>query len=253
MSQRLHEEFGVEESSITAESISATVGSEMRRSAILAVVIAVILMLLYIFVRFRDIRFATSAVLALIHDVLITLMCYAVLRISVGGSFIAVMLTILGYSINSTIVIFDRIREHMAFMGKRTSYEELVDGAVNMTLTRSILTNLTTFASILMLYILGVASIKEFTLPMMVGIVSGACSSVFLTGPLWHFFRTHFGSGAKEAAALEASRAAAPRTAGTEKAGAESAASGSGGSFEARRSGSNPNVIRKKKSRKGRR
>lgn len=197
LSDLLNQKFGVSKKSITAESISATVGSEMRRNAVMAVVIAVILMLLYIFIRFRDMRFAVSAVLALCHDVLIVLTCYAVLRISVGGSFIAVMLTILGYSINSTIVIFDRIREGLKSV-KKNRYEELVDESVNMTLTRSINTNLTTFASILMLYVLGVASIKEFTLPMMVGIVAGACSSVFLTGPLWHWMRMHVGKGAKE-------------------------------------------------------
>lgn len=197
LSDLLNQKFGVSKKSITAESISATVGSEMRRNAVMAVVIAVVLMLLYIFIRFRDLRFAVSAVLALCHDVLIVLTCYAVLRISVGGSFIAVMLTILGYSINSTIVIFDRIREGLKSV-KKNRYEELVDESVNMTLTRSINTNLTTFASILMLYVLGVASIKEFTLPMMVGIVAGACSSVFLTGPLWHWMRMHVGKGAKE-------------------------------------------------------
>ena len=141
------------------------------------------------FIRFKDIRFATSAVLALCHDVLITLMCYAILRISVGNAFIAVMLTILGYSINSTIVIFDRIRENLPYMKKVTGLRDLVNGAVNITLTRSIFTNLTTFASILMLYIIGVASIKEFTLPMIAGILAGACSSVFLTGPLWFFIQ----------------------------------------------------------------
>ncbi|MBQ6385419.1 MAG: protein translocase subunit SecD [Lachnospiraceae bacterium] len=247
MAEQLEEKFGVEEAKITAESISPTVGSEMRRSAILAVVIAVILMLLYIFIRFKDIRFATSAVLALIHDVLITLMCYAILRISVGGSFIAVMLTILGYSINSTIVIFDRIRENMTVMTKNDTFETLVDNSINMTLTRSILTNLTTFASILMLYVLGVASIKEFTLPMMVGILAGACSSVFLTGALWHYMRTHFGVDAKEyqkrAAKMEQKAAPSPAKEGGQN------ASGAGGSFEVKKSG-NPNVIRKKKVKK---
>ncbi len=244
MAEKLSKEFGIEETSITAESISATVGKEMRRSAIQAVVIAVVLMLLYIFIRFKDIRFATSAVLALCHDVLITLMSYAIIRISVGNSFIAVMLTILGYSINSTIVIFDRIREHMSGMPKNGSFEELVDGAVNMTLTRSIFTNLTTFSSILVLYIMGVASIKEFTLPMMVGIVAGTCSSVFLTGPLWFWMRTHLGKDAKEYQAVRA-RAAAKSAQAAGEDGKTAAAQA-----PVRREGGNPNVIRKKKQKK---
>ena len=184
MEKTLTSKLNVKDGDIQAESISATVGSEMRRSAIIAVVIAVALMLFYIFVRFNDIRFATSAIIALCHDVLITLMSYAILRISVGNSFIAVMLTILGYSINSTIVIFDRIREMRA--ASKDSMYDVVNNAVNMTLTRSIFTNLTTFASIFVLYLIGVASIKEFTLPMIVGVIAGACSSVFMTGPLWY-------------------------------------------------------------------
>ena len=249
MADKLSESFGVDESHITAESISPTVGKEMRKSAIQAVIIAVILMLLYIFIRFKDIRFASAAVIALIHDVLITLMSYAILRISVGNAFIAVMLTILGYSINSTIVIFDRIREMQPSFPKNGDLADLVNNAVNMTLTRSILTNLTTFSSILMLYILGVASIKEFTLPMMVGIVAGACSSVFLTGALWHFMRTHFGADAKEYQKMRAkaiSRAAAiPAESGKAAENAASAAEKS-----AVRTGGNPNVIRKKKVKK---
>ncbi len=249
MADKLSESFDVDESHITAESISPTVGKEMRKSAIQAVIIAVILMLLYIFIRFKDIRFASAAVIALIHDVLITLMSYAILRISVGNAFIAVMLTILGYSINSTIVIFDRIREMQPSFPKNGDLADLVNDAVNMTLTRSILTNLTTFSSILMLYVLGVASIKEFTLPMMVGIVAGACSSVFLTGALWHFMRTHFGADAKEYQKMRAkaiSRAAAiPAESGKAAENAASAAEKS-----AVRTGGNPNVIRKKKVKK---
>ena len=145
-------------------------------------------MLLYIFIRFRDFRYALSAILALVHDVLITLMVYAILRISVGNAFIAVMLTILGYSINSTIVIFDRVRELRKTRGDG-DLENLVDTSINMTMTRSIFTNLTTFISILGLYIIGVSTIKEFTLPMLCGIVAGGLSSVFLTGPLWYYMK----------------------------------------------------------------
>ena len=243
----LESKFGVASKDITAESISATVGKEMRNNAVLAVVIAVALMLLYIFIRFRDLRFALSAVLALCHDVAITLMSYAILRISAGNSFIAVMLTILGYSINSTIVIFDRIREKLPEMPKNGDLEVLVDGAINQTLTRSIFTNLTTFASILMLYVLGVSSIKEFTLPMMVGIVAGACSSVFLTGPLWYWMRTTFGKDAKEYRAMRARVAKAEAKKSTVS---PVKAEGSEASAAVAREGGNPNVIRKKKTKK---
>ena len=188
MADALEENFDVKDGNITTESISAAIGKEIRNNAIMAVAIAVALMLLYIFIRFRDIRFALSAILALLHDVLITLMVYAILRISVGSAFIAVMLTILGYSINSTIVIFDRVRELRKVRGE-ANLENLVDTSVNMTLTRSIFTNLTTFISILGLYVVGVSTIKEFTLPMMCGIVAGGLSSVFLTGALWYHMK----------------------------------------------------------------
>ena len=234
LTDSLSENFGIDSASITTENISATVGAEMRNDAILAVVVAVVLMLLYIFIRFKDMRFATSAVIALIHDVLVTLAAYAILRISVGNSFIAVMLTILGYSINSTIVIFDRIRENLQTANKGTNLAELVNASINRTLTRSIYTNLTTLASILVLYIVGVTSIKEFTLPMMVGIVAGTFSSVFLTGPLWYLMRTRLGKDAADYA-HEVAAAKAP------------AASGNAAAAEGVRSSKNPNVIRKKK------
>ena len=240
LTDELEKNFQIASESITTENISATVGKEMRNAAILAVVIAVVLMLLYIFIRFKDIRFATSAVIALLHDVMITLTAYAILRISVGNSFIAVMLTILGYSINSTIVIFDRIREKLAGATKSSDLRAIVNGAINQTLTRSIYTNLTTLASILVLYIMGVASIKEFTLPMMVGIVAGTFSSVFLTGPLWYLMRTRLGKEAKE---FKAAEARAARIKADEEAGTAPANGGV-------RSANNPNVIRKKKKKK---
>ena len=188
MADALESNFKVKDENISTESISAAIGKEMRASAIKAVLVAIILMLLYIFIRFRDFRYALSAILALVHDVLITFMVYAILRISVGSAFIAVMLTILGYSINSTIVIFDRVRELRKTRGDG-DLENLVDTSINMTMTRSIFTNLTTFISILGLYIIGVSTIKEFTLPMLCGIVAGGLSSVFLTGPLWYYMK----------------------------------------------------------------
>ena len=190
MNTAIKEAFEVSEDHITTENISSTISSEMRRDAVVSVIIAIILMLLYILFRFKDIRFASSAVIALAHDVLVVFAAYAVVRISVGSSFIACMLTILGYSINATIVIFDRIRENLRLSGKRADLTELIDRSISQTLTRSIFTSLTTFASIAALYAVGVPSIREFALPLMVGIIAGGFSSVCVTGPLWHLMRT---------------------------------------------------------------
>ena len=169
----MQNEFGVKEE-IATENISSTVSSEMRMDAVIAVIIATIFMLLYIWFRFKDIRFATSAVVALLHDVLVVLAFYAIARVSVGNTFIACMLTIVGYSINATIVIFDRIREEMKNSSRNTDLKDLVNRCITQTLTRSIYTSLTTFVMVAVLYVMGVSSIKEFALPLMAGIVCGA-------------------------------------------------------------------------------
>lgn len=182
--------FSVKEDEITIENISSTVSSEMRQDAIVAVLVATICMLLYIWFRFKDIRFATSAVLALVHDVLIVLGFYVVARVSVGNTFIACMLTIVGYSINATIVIFDRIREELKTKKRGEELDTLVNRCITKTLTRSIYTSLTTFVMVAVLYVMGVSSIKEFALPLMVGIVCGAYSSVCITGALWYMMKT---------------------------------------------------------------
>ena len=185
------ENFQVDDSLISAESISSTVSSEMRRDAFIAVVVATICMLIYIWFRFKDIRFASSAVLALVHDVLVVLAFYALFRVSVGNAFIACMLTIVGYSINATIVIFDRIRENMQGVSKKKlDLKEVVNLSITQTLTRSIYTSLTTFIMIAVLYVIGVAAIREFALPIMVGIVCGAYSSVCITGALWYVLKS---------------------------------------------------------------
>ena len=196
LSQKLNEKFGVDESTITAESISSTVSNEMRQDAIVAVIIAAICMLIYIWLRFKDIRFGASAVLALLHDVLIVLAFYAIARISVGNTFIACMLTIIGYSINASIVIFDRIRENLSNSKKHSdeALKEIVNRSITQTLTRSIYTSLTTFITIAALFILGVPSIREFAAPLIVGIVAGAFSSVCISGPLWYILKTKFKS-----------------------------------------------------------
>ena len=190
LNQKLVDTFGVDESTISAESISSTVSSEMRRDAAIAVIVATLCMLLYIWFRFKDVRFASSAVLALVHDVLVVLAFYALARVSVGNTFIACMLTIVGYSINATIVIFDRIRENLKLTGKKPDLAEVVNLSITQTLTRSIYTSFTTFVMVFVLFILGVASIREFALPIMVGIICGAYSSVCITGSLWYVMKT---------------------------------------------------------------
>ncbi len=190
--EALEVSVGVSEEDIQeSQNISSTISSEMRNDAIWAVIIATICMLLYIWLRFRDIRFASAAVIALVHDVLIVLTFYALSRTSVGTTFIACMLTLVGYSINATIVIFDRIRENLAAeAGNRdVDYEYLVNNSITQTLSRSIYTSLTTFIMVLVIFILGVSSLREFTGPLMVGIACGAYSSVFLTGSIWYMFK----------------------------------------------------------------
>ncbi|MDE7066358.1 MAG: protein translocase subunit SecF, partial [Schaedlerella arabinosiphila] len=192
-------QFQADEDKIATENISATVSSEMRQDAIVAVIVATICMLLYIWFRFKDIRFATSAVIALLHDVLVVLAFYVVARVSVGNTFIACMLTIVGYSINATIVIFDRIREELRTKKKNEGMDQLVNRCITRTLTRSIYTSLTTFVMVLVLFIMGVSSIKEFALPLMVGIICGAYSSVCITGALWYIMKNREGRKAETA------------------------------------------------------
>ena len=193
----LADSFNVSSDDVQSETISATISSEMKSDAVVAVVIATLCMLLYIWFRFKDIRFATSAVAALIHDVLVVLAFYAVSKTSVGNTFIACMLTIVGYSINATIVIFDRIRENLKEMPKKTELQDIVNISITQTLSRSINTSFTTFVMVAVLYILGVTSIREFALPLMVGIVCGAYSSVCITGALWFVMRKHLGKKQK--------------------------------------------------------
>ncbi len=186
LNQAMVDQFGVDEALITAESISGAVSQEMKRDAVSAVIIATVCMLIYIWFRFKDIRFAASAVLALIHDVLVVLTCYAVAKWSVGSTFIACMLTIVGYSINATIVIFDRIRENLQSKSHKESLEALVNRSITETFTRSINTSLTTFIMVFVLFIMGVSSIREFALPLMAGIIFGGYSSICVTGALWY-------------------------------------------------------------------
>lgn len=165
--------------------VSGTVSSEMQQAAIKATLIACVAMLIYISIRFRDIRAGGSAIISLLHDILIVIATYAIFRIPVNNSFIAVILTILGYSINATIVIFDRVREnHDRFSTHQTA--EKINKSISQTLARSINTSVTTFFTVGSIYVIGVQSIKEFALPMMVGIIVGAYSSICISGSTWY-------------------------------------------------------------------
>lgn len=168
-----------------ANDISGTVSGEMQQAAIKATLIAAVAMLIYISIRFKDFRAGGSAIFALIHDMLVVLAAYAIFRIPVNNAFIAVLLTILGYSVNSTIVIFDRIRENKDNF-KPNQMAERIDKSIGQTLARSINTSLTTLFTIGAIYFLGVPSIKEFALPMMVGIIAGAYSSICISGSIWY-------------------------------------------------------------------
>ena len=188
------EKYNVDNSLITTESVGSTVSSEMKKDALIAVIVATIGMLLYIWIRFKNIHFATSAVSALIHDVLVVLALYAAASafISVGNTFIACMLTIVGYSINATIIIFDRIRENLELRSRQNTTREIVNISITQTLTRSINTSLTTLIMVLLLAILGVRSVREFAIPLIAGIICGTFSSVCLAGGFWYFLQEKF-------------------------------------------------------------
>ena len=172
----LQDQFQVNKDNITSETISSTISSEMKTAAFNAVIVALVLMLAYIWFRFKDARFGASSVICLAHDCLVVLAAYAIIRISVGSTFIACMLTIVGYSINATIVVFDRVRENMAVRKSGTALEEVVNTSVSQTLSRSIFTSLTTFFMVLALYIFGVASVRPAAgLPSASQVPCGTC------------------------------------------------------------------------------
>ncbi len=171
----------------STDTVGGEVSAGLKRSAIGATLAAIVLMLIYIAIRF-EISSAFAAILCLAHDVIIMLFAYSVLRIPVGSTVIATVLTILGYSINATIIIFDRIRENVKSM-PHTDFAGKVDAGVRSTLKRSVNTTITTLFTIGLIYILGVTSIKNFALPLIVGILAGAYSSICLSGCFWYIFR----------------------------------------------------------------
>ena len=197
LNQMFVDNFGVDETLITSETISSTISNEMKSDTILAVAVAIICMLIYIRFRFSDIRFGVSSIACLLHDVLVVITFYALARVSVSNTFIACLLTIVGYSINATIVIFDRVRENMAVMTKKDDLQDVVNHSITQTLSRSLFTSLTTLVMVGALYIWGVTSIRDFALPLMVGIICGTYSSVCIAGALWYVLRKKFAPKAK--------------------------------------------------------
>lgn len=172
-----------------AEQFGPSMGEETQRKALKAIAIAAVGMLIYITLRF-EYKFGVAAILTLIHDILVVLALFAIFRIPVNSSFVAAMLTIVGYSINDTIVVFDRIRENIKFM-KKKRYDEVVNESIGQTITRSINTSITTLVTIGTLYIFGVESIKAFALPLVVGIVTGTYSSIFIASPIWASWKNY--------------------------------------------------------------
>lgn len=168
---------------LSMEKVSPSIGSELKKQSLIAAVIAVICMLIYITFRF-EFTFGIASIIALAHDLLIVLGVYAILQIQVNTPFIAAILTILGYSINDTIVVFDRIRENRK-KDKKIDFAELVNRSISQTITRSINTSLTTLLALSALYVLGVQSIKDFAFPMIIGFISGAYSSIFVASSFW--------------------------------------------------------------------
>ncbi len=182
----IYEFYGIDDSALmNMQVISPTISSEMRNNAFMAIIVASIAMLIYVSIRFHNFHAGASAIIALVHDVSLVVLFYAVFRLPLNYSFIAVVLTILGYSINSTIVIFDRIRENKG-RSHKTSDEDLMNESIKQTLTRSLYTTITTLLTVVSLYIFGVQSIRDFTLPIIFGIIVGTYSSVCLSSSVWY-------------------------------------------------------------------
>lgn len=210
LNQALADRFGIDQEKITAESISGTISGEMRRDAVLAVIVALLLMLIYIRFRFADIRFALAAIFCLCHDVLVLFACYVLFRWSVGSTFVACMLTLVGYSINDTIVIFDRIRENQKQL-RGMSRTEIANRSITETFSRSLLTSVTTFAAIFILFLMGVSSIREFTLPLMIGTLCGTYSSIAVAAPLWDVMEARADRRKAQGRAADSAKAAAAK------------------------------------------
>lgn len=178
-----NDKFGIDSSKMQFDTIGAVVGAELRNQALIALALAMLGIMIYVSFRFEW-KFGLAGVLALVHDLLMMFTVYLVLDIPVNSSFIAAVLTIVGYSINDTIVIFDRMRENMKLQ-RKWEPESLADDSINSTLARSINTVMTVLICVGALYVLGVPAIKEFALPLFIGIASGCYSSIFIASPIW--------------------------------------------------------------------
>lgn len=170
---------------LSSEEFGPTVGKELRHNAVKSILIATLCMLIYIRFRFRNWEYGLSAVAGLAHDILVTLSLYAIFGFTINNPFIAGILTVVGYSINDTIVIFDRIRENTKFFKKKEK-EQLIDTSINQTLSRSIMTSFTTIVVMIPLFILVSSELREFLIPLMIGVISGTYSSIFLCSPLYY-------------------------------------------------------------------
>ena len=185
----LRKEYGTDNVVLeSSDFVSASVGRDITEAAFVASILAAALILIYISLRF-EIRSGLAAVICLIHDLLVMLSCYVIFRISLNMNFIAAALTIIGYSINATIVVFDRIRENVKRTGGHEDFANVVDRSITQTMRRSIGTTITTMLPVIFLLILGVSSLRNFALPILVGVISGCYSSVCVSGPLWNFLK----------------------------------------------------------------
>lgn len=186
---KFKEEYGLkDEALIQSQKFGPAIGSEIQKKAILSVVLATIGILVYTSFRF-EVSFGVAAIIALVHDALVVFAVYAVFKIPLDSTFVAAILTIVGYSINDTIVIFDRVRENLKLM-KKEKYEDIANISIKQTLSRTINTTITTLLAIVTLYILGIDAIKDFAFPLMVGMITGTYSSIFIASPIWYLLKT---------------------------------------------------------------
>ena len=169
---------------ISSELFGPSVGKELKNNAVKAVFIASLGMLIYIIIRFEW-KFGVAAIAGVAHDILMVIAFYAIFRVTINNPFIAGILTVVGYSINDTIVVFDRIRENLGFM-KKTQTFNLINTSINQTIVRSVMTSVTTLIVMVPLYIMTGSAIREFVLPLMVGIIVGCISSVSVCSPIYH-------------------------------------------------------------------
>lgn len=178
------DKYSISQDEVSASKIGPSMGSEIRNKALLSIGISTIAMLIYISIRF-EFKFALASIIALIHDVLITIAIYAIFKLPVNSSFIAAILTIVGYSINDTIVIFDRVRENLKF-NRNKDLKDIVNDSINSSLRRTINTSITTITAVVILYVVGVDAIRVLALPLILGMLAGTYSSIFIAPGIWY-------------------------------------------------------------------